>query len=178
MLVSWMISSNATEATINFFLMMIWAQNPRVIPKWFMLDFDRGQLNAIRHWYPESWLLLCWWHVAHAWQQHFVISLYPELWEKLKSWYHITDEAEFQKCWAYIQELVPKSFIEYIKTYWLPVKKLWSAIHCKNHTVFEQSDTNMLVEAWVIFISLFASEAYEKSQMASIIEGENAWRQM
>lgn len=73
---------------------------------------------------------------------------------------------------------MPKSFIDYIKTYWLPVKKLWSAIHCKNNAIFEQSNTNMLVKVWVILISLFASETYEKSQMASFIEGENAQGQV
>ena len=149
--ITWMISSNATEPTIDFFLVTIRVQNPKVIPKRIMSDFDKGQLNRIGARYPESQRLLCWWHVPHAWQQHFVTAHYPELWETLKKWYHITDEAEFNSCWKKIQSLALDSFIEYINTYWLPdpVKKLWSGIYCKNCTIFELGDTNMLVEAYV-----------------------------
>ena len=85
--IAWMISSNATEATIDYFLAMLWAQNPGVIPKCLMSDFDKGQMNAVCRCYPESQLLLCWWHVAHAWQQHFVTAHYKDLWAELKQWY-------------------------------------------------------------------------------------------
>jgi hypothetical protein len=61
-------------------------------------------------------LLLCWWHVLRAWQQHFITTSFPELWDVLKSWIRITDETEFNKSWAKVQE----SFTEYIITYWLP----------------------------------------------------------
>ena len=149
--IAWMISSNATEPTIDFFLATIRVQNPKVIPKQIMSDFDKGQLNRIEAQYPKSQQLLCWWHVPHAWQQHFVTAHYPELWETLKKWYRITDEAEFNSCWKKIQSLTPDSFIEYINTYWLldHVKKLWSGIHHKNCTIFELGDTNMLVEAYI-----------------------------
>jgi hypothetical protein len=149
--IAWMISSNATEPTIDFFLATIRVQNPKVIPKRIMSDFDKGQLNRIEAQYPKSQQLLCWWHVPHAWQQHFVTAHYPELWETLKKWYRITDEAEFNSCWKKIQSLTPDSFIEYINTYWLldPVKKLWSGIYRKNRAIFELGDTNMLVEAYV-----------------------------
>lgn len=147
--ITWMISSNATEPAIDFFLVTVCVQNPKVIPKWIMSDFDKG--HRIGAQYPELQWLLCWWHVPHAWQQHFVTAHYPELWETLKKWYHITDEAEFDSCWKNIQSLAPDSFIEYIDTYWLPdhVKKLWSGIYHRNHTIFELGDTNMLVEVYI-----------------------------
>jgi hypothetical protein len=146
-----MISSNATEATIDFFLAQLRLRNPTVIPGIYMSDHDRPQMNAVQRRYCESLLFLCWWHVLHAWRAHFVISHYPELWECLKRWIRITEENEFELCWGEIQRLAPPSFIEYINTYWLPERDLWSAIARKNRTVFEQSDTNMLVEACVSF---------------------------
>jgi len=68
---------------------------------------------------PSWWamLLLCWWHVLHVWQQHFITTSFPELWDVLKSWIRITDETKFNKSWAKVQE----SFTEYIITYWLLV---------------------------------------------------------
>ena len=150
--VAWMISSNATEITIDFFLAKLRERNPKVIPKWFMSDFDRAQLNSVQRRYSESTLLLCWWHVLHAWQQHFITTSFPELWDVLKRWIWIIDEAEFNNSWAKVQALAPKSFTKYIITYWLPVRDMWSAMARKNRTVFEQSDTNMLVEAYVILL--------------------------
>jgi hypothetical protein len=149
--VAWMISSNATEVTIDFFLAQLRLRNPSVIPKKFMSDRDPGQMNSIQRRYYEAQLLLCWWHVLHAWQQHFVTTHYPELWEKLKYWIRISDEKEFNKCWQEIQSLAPGSFLEYLNTYWIPVRDLWSAIARKDFTVFEHSDTNMLAEAYVSF---------------------------
>lgn len=159
--IAWMISSNATEATIDYFLAMLWAQNPGVIPKRLMLDFDKGQMNAVRCCYPESQLLLCWWHVAHAWQQHFVTAHYKDLWAELKQWYQKTTQAKFDVCWERIQALAPKNIIEYIKEHWLPVMHLWSAVHQEGCTVFEQCDMNMLVEVYVYHINFIPSEAYE-----------------
>ena len=112
-----------------------------------MLDRDAAQMNSIGRRYPESQLLLCWWHVLHAWQQHIVITHYPELWQLLKGWIRISEEQEFQECWQNIMSLAPSSFIEYIKTFWLSVKELWSAVARKNRSIFEEGDTNMLVEA-------------------------------
>ena len=45
--IAWIISLNATEQTIDFFLVTIRVQNPKVIPKWIMSVFDKGQLNRI-----------------------------------------------------------------------------------------------------------------------------------
>jgi hypothetical protein len=148
-----MISSNATEATIDFFLDTLREKNPKVIPSKIMSDFDKAQINAIRRRYPESQIFLCWWHVLHAWQQHIIISHYPELWDLLKGWIRLTDEAEFNECWTKIQALAPASFVEYLQVYWLPVWKMWSARERKDRTIFEFSETNMLVEAYVFSLA-------------------------
>lgn len=149
MLAGWMISSNGTEDTIHFFLKTIRLQNPDTIPELFMSDKDHAQMNAIQRAYPESALLLCWWHVLHAWQQHFVPTQFPELWQLLKGWIRIIDEVKFRECWAQIQAIAPKSFIAYLKTYWINDIKLWSAVFRKHRNIFQTCDTNMLVEAYV-----------------------------
>jgi hypothetical protein len=64
---AWMISSNGTEDTINFFLKLIHTQSPSVSPEIFMSDKDHTQMNVIRCQYPKAALFLCWWHVLHAW---------------------------------------------------------------------------------------------------------------
>jgi hypothetical protein len=89
-----------------------------------MSDFDWCQLNSISRRYPKARLFLCWWHVLHAWQHHFVTQYYPELWELLKRWIRITDQAEFDACWEEIQTLAPASVIEYLQTYWMGVVRM------------------------------------------------------
>jgi len=127
---SWMISSNGTEDTLNFFLRSIWLQSPKVSPEFFMSDKDHAQLNAITRQFPKSARLLCWWHVLHAWQQHFVTSHFPELWNLLKDWIRISDTANFWEQWGKIKQVAPQSVAEYLETYWLGSEtiKLWSAI--------------------------------------------------
>ena len=147
--VAWIILYNGTEATIDYFLATLCAQNPKVIPKYLMTDFNKAQINAIKHHYPESQLLLCWWHVAHVWQQHFVTAHYKDLWAELKKWYQLATKADFDTCWERIQALAPASIIKYITQYWLPHVHLWSAVYREGCSIFEQCDMNMLVEAEV-----------------------------
>jgi hypothetical protein len=147
--IAWMICSNATEVTIDYFITRIQALSPNIIPRIWMSDADRAQMNVIRRRYVQSLLFLCWWHVLHAWQQHFSIEQYPELWELLKRWIRITDENEFEVQWVKIRSVAPPSVIEYLQTNWLVEQHLWSAVSRKNRHVFEEGDTNMLVEAYV-----------------------------
>lgn len=146
-----MVSSNAMEVTIDVFLLALWKQNPKVILNKFMSDRDHGQMNVVQHQYSESILYLCWWHVLHAWQQHFVTTQFPKLWELLKKWIRVTDDDEFEAYWMKIRALAPllapPSFLDYINTHWIPYKAMWLAVYCKDHTVFELCDTNMLVKA-------------------------------
>jgi hypothetical protein len=144
----WMISSNAKEVTIDHFLATILTQNPGISPSLFMSDYDNGQLNAIKHRFPKSRRLLCWWHVLHAWQQHFSTHHYPLLWERLKQWIRITDHDEFNKYWIEIQNIAPPSVFDYLITYCMKVFELWSAVFRKDRYIFELGDTNMLVESW------------------------------
>ncbi|KAJ6570995.1 hypothetical protein DFH09DRAFT_916772, partial [Mycena vulgaris] len=145
---AWMISSNGKEVTIDYFLATILRENPLISPNIFMSDFDWAQLNAIRRRFPKSRLFLCWWHVLHAWQRYFVTQHYPLLWERLKRWIRITDQAEFDSCWAEIQTLAPPSVVQYLQTTWMGVVHMWSGVYRSDRSIFETCDTNMLVEAW------------------------------
>jgi hypothetical protein len=151
--IAWMISSNATEVTIDYFINTLRVRNPKIIPAKFMSDYDKAQINVIKHRYPKSQLYLCWWHVLHAWQQHIVIAHFQELWNLLKGWIRLTEKSEFEDCWKKIQKLAPASFIEYISEYWMPVWYMWSATERQGRTIFEISETNMLVEAYVFLSS-------------------------
>jgi MULE transposase domain len=46
--------------------------SPTVWPAVIMSDHDQVQLNALKKVYQDSQILLCIWHVLHAFQSHFV----------------------------------------------------------------------------------------------------------
>ncbi len=155
---AWMLSSNATGQTIYFFLKTIRLWNTSVIPRYFMSNRDLAQLNAISSAYHESIIFLCWWHVLHAWQQHFSITAHPGLWEILKKWVRLTDATEFNNYWLWIQLIAPSSMTEYLQKYWvggdcndwITGPELWSAVFRIGRDIEEVSDTNMLVEAYIL----------------------------
>src|ERR1700720_1261908 len=133
-----MISSNGKEGTINFFLGAVRAGNPMEIPSLFMSDFAWEQLNSIVACYPESQLLLCWWHVLHAWQQHFIVAHYPDMGIRL------TNCKEFIDCWMDIQKIAPPSFILYLENTWLKQWHMWSATERQNHTVRDRNSVKAI----------------------------------
>ena len=148
-----MLSSNGTQATIEFFLNLIKSQSPKISPSIFMMDRDHAQVNAIRTAFPECQrVFYCWWHVLRAIRTHFNIKEFPKLWTLIQYWVRVTDSNEFNNCWTQIKEdtEVPKSVAEYIAREWLPHKDMWSAVSRQNRTIFEEGDTNMLLEAYVI----------------------------
>ena len=73
------------------------------------------------------------------------------LWDKVKAWVKTTDQIEFAKLWAEISgdPSAPQSFIAYLKAQWLPVTPKWSRVLRKGQSIYEQGDTNMLIEAYV-----------------------------
>ena len=149
MLITWMISSNAHQEMITFLLHAVQIESPGIKPKYIMSDKDHAQMNSIQLVYPESQLLLCWWHVLHAWQQHFVTLQHPEPWSLLKAWVWITDQAAIDMQWEAIKHVAPASVIWYLETNWWAEQNLWSVVNCRDWSVLKLSDMNMLVEAKV-----------------------------
>ena len=147
--VAWMLGSYGTEETIAYFLFLLQSANVSTIPWRFMTDRDLAQINAILLCYPESGIWLCWWHVLHAWQQHFVISQNELLWTKLKALIRLEDSTLFEAALAEIKDLAPIRFWDYLINNWLPQKfiLMWSAVYRRDRGIHLLNDTNMLTEA-------------------------------
>ena len=120
-----------------------------------MTDRDQAQIVALQIVYPHSRIFLCTWHVLRASRSHFVTSQFEALWEKIKAWVITDDLAVFLNIWDEISTdpSVPKSVVEYLATEWLQVLHMWSRTARKNRTIFEEGNTNMLIEAYVIIFS-------------------------
>lgn len=144
-----MLASYGTQPTITYFLQTHRLRSPATIPRLIMSDFAWEQINACINVYRTVIVLLCWWHVLHAWQQHFSITANPQLWELLKKWIRITDQAEFDVMWSTIQAIAPEGFVDYLKRTWMSEKvvKMWSGVFRTSRTIFQDCDTNMLIEA-------------------------------
>ena len=114
-----------------------------------MSDRDQAQMNAITAVYPASTLLLCWWHVLRAMRMHFRMEEFPELWERVRELVKTSDQSKFDTVWEWIQTnpSVPKSLLDYLKMNWMPILPLWAGISRKDRTIYQEGDTNMLIEA-------------------------------
>ena len=132
--VAWMLSSKGTEATITYFLNFIKAWSPEIKPAIIMSDRDHAQMNAIKAVYSESTLLLCWWHVLRAMRTHFRTEEFPKLWERVREWVKTPDQSKFDSWWEEMQAdpAAPQSFIDYLKSNWMPITSLWAGSARKN----------------------------------------------
>lgn len=72
--VAWMIASKGTAETIGYFISLVQSRSLLIMPRWLMSGRDLAQIKALLQYFPASRMLLCWWHVLRAWQQHFVTS--------------------------------------------------------------------------------------------------------
>ena len=153
--VAWMLASNGTTDTIAFFVGWVRDASPAVRPAVIMTDRDRAQINALRIVYPDSQILLCKWHVLRAIRSHFNTNEFPDLWAKVKAFVSASEPADFARLWVEISNdpSVPLSFVQYMRSEWLPEAKMWSLVMRKNRSIFEEGDTNMLLEAYVFHFS-------------------------
>jgi len=116
-----------------------------------MTDRNQAQIAALETVYPQSRIFLCTWHVLRAIRSHFVTSRFLKLWEKIKAWVITEDLAEFFNIWDEISTnpSVPQSVVEYLASEWLQVSDMWSKVARRNRSIFEEGNTNMLIEAYV-----------------------------
>jgi transposase-like protein len=150
-----MLASNGTKDTISFFVRWVRDGSPAVSPAVIMTDRDQAQIGALKIVYPDSRIFLCKWHVLRAMRSHFNANDYPEIWNKVRALVSTPDEEEFNRLWSEISDdpSCPKSFVEYMALYWISDKEKWALVYRKNRSIFEEGDTNMLLEALVIFLS-------------------------
>jgi len=146
-----MLASNRMTATIVFFLRWVRDASLSVQPTVIMTDRDQAQINTLKAIYPQSTVNLCTWHVLRAMRSHFNTNQYLVLWDKVKAWVKTTDQIEFAKLWVEISgdPSAPQLFIAYLKAQWLPVTLKWSKVLRKGQSIYEEGDTNMLIEAYV-----------------------------
>jgi hypothetical protein len=146
--VAWMITSNGTEVTIQYFLNFVKDHCLEIKLQITMSDCDEAQLNAIKVVYPETKLLYCWWYVLHAMQSHFCMEEFLELWKCIWEWVKTSNQLTFDSLWEWIQtnSLVPQSVVDYLKSSWMSILPLWAGISRQNWTIYQEGDTNMLIE--------------------------------
>jgi hypothetical protein len=144
-----MLTSNGTTETITFFLNWVKDASPAVQPAVIMTDRDQAQIAAIQAVYPQSRTFLCMWHVLRAMRSHFATHEFPALWDKVKAWVKSDDltESDNLRDEIFNDPSTPQSFIDYLTDQWIPVTHLWSRVVQKNRSIFEEGDTNMLIEA-------------------------------
>jgi hypothetical protein len=120
-----------------------------------MTDCDRTQINALKAVYLDSQILLCKWHVLHMMQSYFNTNKFPDLWAKVKAFVNASESGVFSKLWVEIlnDPLVPQSFVQYIRSEWLPEVKMWSLVMQKNRSILEKGDTNILLKAYMLDFS-------------------------
>ena len=144
-----MVASKGTEETINFFLNFIKARSLEIMPAIIMSDCDHAQMNVIKATYSELTLLLCWWHMLRAMRTHYHMEEFLKLWEHVRKWVKTPDRSQFDSWWEEMQAdpAAPQSFIDYLRVNWMPIVSLWSGSARQNRTIFQEGDTNMLIEA-------------------------------
>jgi hypothetical protein len=144
-----MLSSNGTTETITYFLKWVKEASLVVRPVVIMTDRDQAQMNTIRKVYPKSWTLLCLWHVLRTFQSHIVTEQFQALWARVKSWVRTEDSDEFNRTWAKIKNdpTVPQSFVDYLAADWMEKDDMWSLSKRTEHSLLEEGNTNMLIEA-------------------------------
>ena len=120
-----------------------------MVPAIIMSDRDKAQMNAVNTVYPDSKLLLCWWHVLRAIWTHFHTEEFPEVWDHIREWIKTPDQSRFDTLWEWFQTdpLVPRSLVDYLKINWMTIVPLWSGTMRKERTIFQEGDTNMLIES-------------------------------
>ena len=144
-----MVTSSSTRATIQYFLNFVKVRSLEIVPAIVMSDRDQAQLNAILAVYPDSTVLLCWWHVLRAMRMHFQTEEFLKLWERLCEWVKTPDQSKFESWWDEMQAdpSVPQSVIDYLKVNWMPIVPMWSGSAWQNCTIIQEGNTNMIMEA-------------------------------
>ena len=71
------------------------------------------------------------------------------LWERIRELVKTTDQNKFDSLWQELQSdtSAPQSIVDYLKDQWMSIVPLWSGTFRKKWTIFQEGDTNMLIES-------------------------------
>jgi hypothetical protein len=132
-----------------FFLNFVKVQSPEIMPAIIMTNRDQVQINTIKAVYLDSKIYLCWWHMLRAMWMHFWTEEFPNLWEHVCKWVKTPNQSKFVSWWEEMQTdpVVPLSFIDYLKVNWMTIVPMWSGLVWKNRMIFQEGNTNMLIES-------------------------------
>ena len=74
---------------------------------------------------------------------------FPEVWDCICEWVKTLDQSKFDSIWEWLQTdpSVPWSLSDYLKINWMTIVPLWSGTMRKERMIFQEGDTNMLIEA-------------------------------
>jgi hypothetical protein len=130
-----------------YFLHLVRSWNPEVQPAYFMTDCDQAQIAALEAVFPQTYVLLCRWHVLHAVQSHFRTNQFPALWDLIKKLVYTSDLDEFWVIWNKISSdpAFPQSFVEYFTTKWIPVVHMWSPVTRKCWVIYEETSGKNII---------------------------------
>jgi len=167
-----MLTSSGLADIIAFFVQWVWDTAPNVWPSVIMTNRDQAQMVALMEVYPHSRIFLCTWHVLRVIRSHFVTAEFDVLWEKIKAWVITENLTDFWRLWEEISadQSAPQSIINYLKTEWLPISDMWSRVPRKNRFIFEEGNTNMLCEAYVIHFQSACDNLIDLIKVSSRLE--------
>ena len=74
---------------------------------------------------------------------------FESLWQMIKALITTDNQATFDSFWYTIctDPSVPPSVVKYLNDVWMRRPHMWSKVSRKNRSIFEEGDTNMLIEA-------------------------------
>ncbi len=74
---------------------------------------------------------------------------FKALWTKIKALVKSDNQAVFDNLWHEINTdpSFPPSIVKYLNDMWMKRQHMWSKVFQKNLSIFEEGDTNMLIEA-------------------------------
>ncbi|RXN17254.1 zinc finger SWIM domain-containing 1-like protein [Labeo rohita] len=165
--VAYIITSSETQETLKLALQKLRPVFPKP-PRCFMVDKDMSEINALNAVFPESDVLLCWYHVLQAVVRWLMKSdsgvcgphssntrrEILDYFKKMKACAMKTDfdrvAKEFLKDFSHCQEVC-----KYFQRYWEPISHRWADYgRCYNHG---NSETNNLIERDQSLVVIFRS---------------------
>ncbi|XP_076144157.1 uncharacterized protein LOC143126130 [Alosa pseudoharengus] len=136
---AYLIMSHESSATLQLCLTKLCSRNPNFYPRSVMIDRDLKELNAIRQVFPNTKVLLCWFHVlqaVHRWLTsrdggNLSTEERNTVMHGMHSMKACSTEEKFVTVFNAIckdldTQLGSNRVTNYLKAYWLPHSALWA----------------------------------------------------